>query len=181
MVRRRSVSVNLLSRIGYVNSKYQPQLASAGPVRPGYLEINRPMSDDQLNWWAGSGGEFFGQWSVSIGPYGGSCSGNLLPDCSGLADPFYVMHFNSEFPIILGVPFTFNETLTGQTWSDWASGEGDGILQQGIGFRLTEADGTPVAVESVPEPASLGLIALPVLLMICWRTKAIRSIQVDRI
>lgn len=148
------------------------QLATAGPARQGYIEITRP-----LNQWVGSAGVFSGTWSVSIGSLTGSCftvgpNGN----CSEIADPFYVDHFGPTLPFELGVPFTFDESFTAGAYSDVTSGGSAGIVQEGLGFRLVEADGTAVPIETTPEPASLALVALPAFLMVCFRKRFSRAL-----
>lgn len=149
----------------------QYTLTTAGPIRPGYVEIDRLLSaagSDYRN----SGGvrDDFADVNAAIGnavsvvcpeDYGFECA----PSGPG-----------TLFPITLGQPFVFSEQITIDT-SDWVGGMGElfnygdylesGSAELNFNFRLVEADETtPVAVELVPEPSTFGLLAVIGVLMV---------------
>ncbi len=149
----------------------QYTLATAGPVRMGYVEVDRIFSAAGYNDRnAGGIQDDFADVHASIGT-ATSVTCRQDSECAGPSGA-------TLFAIMLGPPFVFSEEITLDT-SDSFGGMAAGFnyrdfFESGsagidFNFRLLESDAsTPVPVELVPEPSIFWLlsgIAVAVLLL----------------
>ena len=155
------------------NVSVNETLFTTGSVRSGLVQISSTGS---------SAGDFRGSSgsldlsleSIAVscfgsGPIGATCV--IWPN-GAHSVPGYVLPVSLQYyPFTLGQTFNFSySSVAGGSSTPFGSGDGYANLQ--FQFRFFEADGmTPVAVQAVPEPGSLALLAIALGLLRAGRKK----------
>lgn len=140
------------------------ELATAGPVRPGFIDISESVELGD-----GLGGPSVGTADVAIGSLNTACTaiGGALPasaDCSGALGAINGTGPPQKFAFTLGQTFLFSEdiSLFGSLNSNDLSIDGNSSANGSllVSFSFVDANGAPVEVYAVPEPSSLAMLLI---------------------
>ena len=146
---------------------YSDLLTTAGPIRPGYLQLQFSGSVSYI--YDGSGAITTG--IVNINPnsslpqftceeYGG-CTGNAF------------LQHNLLIPFTLGKAFTIEASGYFDAYAYCNDGISGGSAESNYQFRFLEADGTTaVEVSQAPEPSTCLLLAVPFCAGLVYRKRA---------
>jgi len=129
---------------------------TAGPVRPGLIDLLF-LQDIDIDF-----GVSFAQLQVMIGSLFAEVIEPSAP-CRGAC--------NGTFPFLLGQPFDIYVAAFSQASAEpIVSGGSSRRGEVQVLFQLRELDGTPVDLASVPEPSTIALLALGLVLLMLTRT-----------
>ena len=157
-------------------------LETAGPIRPGYVELQFPETNFNGNW-ESAAGDNRGSYSFSMGGISIRCAAGdylMASNCS-FSDQhgdFYDFYLNNAtlFPWILGTAFTMNINQQSFAYSDQGLGETGATTE--LLFKFIEEDGvTPVALSAAPESGTMSLLALPLILFALTRAKYLKVLR----
>jgi hypothetical protein len=149
-------------------------LYTAGPVRQGEIQYS-----ESINLTGAADPPDVDNASLGVGSLQATCGGGRLsgiPFCTGNLGPSNGNVPSATQPFTLGQVFMFSEGLNIQSNSTAFGNVESGDSEVIFNFQILDANGVPVQIFAVPEPASLVLLTCgaAVLLMFSRKRRSLR-------